>query len=170
MPENNDKPLIQLPPNDLQQLEQVSLAYDAIVRQGVQPDDVLVPGFWAHHAVKLRPFDEIRVRAEDGTWLARYVVLDCSRTWAKVQQLSFHRLTTGQVAETQASELEVKAFVDAHQVVHRGPHKWSIVRKSDKAVLEQGIGVKDDAIAWLDKHARAQVGVPAAAAREAVAA
>jgi len=60
----NQKQLIQLPPNDLQQLEQVSLAYDAVVRQGVRPEDVLVPGFWAHHAVKLRPFDEIRVRAE----------------------------------------------------------------------------------------------------------
>lgn len=167
----NDKQLVQLGPNDLAVFEYVSTRHDARIGQGVKPEDLLVPGFWAHHAVKLKPFDEIRARAEDGTWLATYVVLDCSRTWAKVMQLSLHRLTTADVALTQASESEVQAFIKAHNVVHRGPHKWSVVRASDRAVLQQGMEQKDQAIGWLDTHARSQVGgVPAGArAPEAVA-
>lgn len=155
---------IQLGPNALEQFDYVSTRHSAKIQHGISPDEILKPAFWAHHALKLKPLDEIRAHAEDGTWLANYVVLDCSRTWAKVQLLSMHRLTTSDVSQTQASDIEVKAFIDAHEVKHRGPHAWSIVRRSDKAVLEQGIAVKDDAIAWLEKHAREQVGAPAAKA------
>jgi hypothetical protein len=53
----------------------------------------------------------------------------------------------------------VQAFIDAHKVVHRGPHAWSVVRKGDKAVLEQGIAVKDGRLArarraWRASRAR----------------
>lgn len=167
--ENKDKAPVQLPPNELFQFEYVSGHFDARVQQGVTPAEVLVPGFWAHHAVKLKPFDEIRVRAEDGTWVGYYLVLDCSRTWAKLKELSLHRLGTADVSLTQASETEVRAFIDLHKVVHRGPRKWSVVRKSDSAVLIEGLEQRDAAGTWLDQHARAQVGVPGAA-REAVAA
>ena len=168
--EQNQQQLIQLQPNELANFDYVSTRHDAKVQQGVRPEHVLVPAFWAHHAVKLKPFDEIRVRAEDGTWMATYVVLDCSRTWAKVKQLSLHQLGTADVALTQASESEVKAFAAQHNIVHRGPHKWSVVRKADKAVLTEGLAQKDEATAWLDRHAREQVGVPNTVRAEPVAA
>jgi hypothetical protein len=164
----NEQQLIQLAPGALELFEQVSLRYDAEIAPGIPPEALLVPGFWAHHAVKLRPMHEIRARAADGTWVGYYLVLDCSRTWAKVQCLSMHRLTTGDVALTQASEAEVKAFIDQHKVTHRGPHKYSVVRKADNAVLTEGIQVKEDAIAWLERHARAQIGAPAIAKSEPV--
>lgn len=165
---DTDKPLIQLSPTGLEVLEYASTRYDARISQGVTPADLLVPGFWAHHGIKLKPLDEIRAHTEDGTWIGYYLVLDCSRTWAKVHCLSSHKLTSGDVAMSQASEAEVKAFHELHTVVHRGPHKWSVVRKSDKAVLVEGIQTKDDAASWLDIHARAQVGAPAAAKPEPV--
>jgi hypothetical protein len=99
----NQKQLIQLPPNELAAFELREHAARREDRAGRLARGLLVPAFWAHHALKLKPLDEIRAHAEDGTWLANYVVLDCSRTWAKVQQLSLHRLTTADVAQTQAS-------------------------------------------------------------------
>lgn len=172
MAPNEQQQLIQLAPGALELFEQVSTRYDAEIAQGVQPEALLVPAFWAHQAMRLRPYDEIRARATDGTWIAYYLVVDCSRNWAKVQLLTMYRLTTSDVALTQASEAEVKAFIDAHLVKHRGPHKYSIVRKADNAVLTEGIQLKEDAIAWLEKHARAQVGapIPAPKAAEPVAA
>jgi hypothetical protein len=161
MSSQNEQQLIQLPPNELNGFEYVSTSWDARIALNVKPDELLKPAFWAHHAVKLKPMDEIRARAEDGTWLGYYVVLDCSRTWAKVHCLAMHQLTSGDVSLTQASEAEVKAFVEAHTVVHRGPHKWSVVRKSDRAVLIEGIGQREEAHGWLDKQARGQVGAPA---------
>ncbi len=166
--EKNQQQAIQLAPTGLEAFEYVSTRHSAKIAQGVDPDELLKPAFWAHHAMKLKPLDEIRAHAEDGTWLANYVVLDCSRTWAKVQLLSFHRLTTADVSQTQASATEVETFKDQHKVVHRGPHKWSVVRKADNAVIFEGFAVKDEASAQLDKHARDQVG--GAAKTDAVAA
>lgn len=153
-----EKPAPQLPPGHLQLFEQVSIRYDAVIAQGVKPDAMLEPGFWAHHAVKLRPMNEIRARAEDGTWIAYLVVLDCSRNWAKVQILHLHQLTSADVSLTQASEQEVRTFIEKHSVTWRAQHKFSIVRKADRAVIHEGIETKDGAQAWLEGHARAQVG------------
>lgn len=156
MSNQNEKQLIQLPPNALGQLDYVSTRHDAVVQQGVDPKAILVPSFWAHHAVKMKPMDEIRARAEDGTWVAYLIVTDASRTWAKVQQLSLHRLTTADVAMTQANEADVEAFKAAHKVVHRGPRGWSIVRKGDDAVIAEDKSTKPDALAELDRLARTQ--------------
>lgn len=156
----------QLPPGNLERFEQMSTRWDVVVQNGVAPEALLDPAFWAHRAMKMKPFDEIRARAEDGTWLGLYVVLDSSRTWARVKCLDLHKLTTADVALTQASTDEVRRLVDAHKVLHRGPHKWSVVRIVDNAVLHQGEEQKDSAIAWLEAHARAAVGghTPAKAA------
>ena len=157
-----EKSTPQLPPNGLQGFDYVSTRHDALVPIGVAPQALLEPSFWAHHAVKLAPWHEIRARAEDGTWMATYVVLDCSRTWAKVKQLSFHNLSTADVAISQSSETEVKATMKLFKVVHRGPHKWSVVRVADSAVQVEGIEQRDAANDWLEKHARSQVGGAAA--------
>lgn len=157
--QDNQKQALQLPPNELLERAYVSTQWDAEVQLGVTPQDALRPDFWAHQAVRLKPMDEVRVRARDGTWVGYYIVLDCSRTWAKLQQLSLHHLTTSDVAATQASEEDVRAFIAKHEVKHRGPHGWSILRRSDNAVIEQGIKIKDEALGWLDQYARKQVGV-----------
>lgn len=157
----SDQQSIQLAPGmeHLAQFEQVSTRYDAKIPIGVKLDDILKPEFWAHHSVRLTPFDEIRARAIDGSWMAYLVVLDCARTWARVHVLQVVNFTP-----IELSEQEVQAFIDAHQVVHRGPHKWSVVRKSDSGVLHEGMASKADANTWLEKHAREQVGVPKAIA------
>lgn len=158
----------QLPPADhLAGFDFMSTRWDAKIPQGVQTNDILDPAFWAHHGVKLKPMDEIRARAEDGSWIAYLLVLDCSRTWAKVKLLAMHPLTTQDVSLTQASEADVKAFVALHTVKHRGPHKWSIVRNGDKAVIEEGIEQREDAAAKLEALARKQVGAPPAVQRPA---
>lgn len=154
---STEKALVQLPPNEMLQHDFVSTRWDAKIGIGIAPEALLAPAFWAHHAVKLKPMDEIRARAEDGTWVGYYLVLDSSRTWAKVHPLAVHRLTTADVALSQASEEQIKAFKEAHKVVHRAMHKWSVVRTSDGAVLTEGIEQKDQAVSWLDTHARTQV-------------
>lgn len=161
-----EKAAPQLPPQALQLFEYVSTRHDALIPQGVKPEELQAPAFWAHHSVRLKPYDEIRARAEDGTWMAEYVVVDASRTWARVQMKpgSMLRLSTRDVSLSQASEDQVKAFIEAHSVSYRGPHKWSVVRIADRNVLAEGIEQKDDARAWLEKHAREQFGVPPATA------
>lgn len=160
--------LAQLPPGNLNEFAQVSTRWDVMVPMGVSIDALKDPAFWAHRAVKMKPMDEIRARAEDGTWMANLVVLDSSRTWVRVLVLGTYQLTTGDVALTQASADEVKALVEKHKIIHRGPHKWSVIRESDRAVMHQGEAIKDGAIAWLESYARQTVGVATPAAKQPV--
>lgn len=150
--------IIQLPPNNLNALDQISNRWDVEVPHGVKPEALLDPAFWAHRAPKMKPWDEIRARAQDGTWMGRYLVLDSSRVWVRVKLLEFHQLTSSDVSLTQASMGQLKDFKDQHNVVFRGMHKWSVVRKSDKAVLHQGEEQKEGAAAWLDAYARQTIG------------
>ena len=158
----------QLGPSDFALFEYVSTRHDALIQEGVKPEEIVDPAFWAHHAVKMRPMDEIRARAVDGTWMANLLVLDCSRTWAKVKMLDLHRLTTADVALTEASSAERRAFIEAHEIRLRGTHKWSVIRKQDKAVLQEDLGTKEAAEEWLAKLA-SNIGGPGVALPQATA-
>jgi hypothetical protein len=150
---------------DLHEIEYLSTTWVALIENGVPPEALLAREFWAHHAANLKPWDEIKARAKDGTWMASYVVLDCSRTWAKVYPLTLTRLTTSDVSITQASTEEANDVYRNLKVVHRGPQGWSVVRVSDKALMVEKLQTRDDAHKWASQYAMSEVGkapVPAA--------
>lgn len=161
--DSKDAPTPQLTPGreNLAPLDYASTRYDARIPTGVSKDDVLRPEFWAHHAKDLRPFDEIRARAVDGSWVSYLMVLDCSRTWARVMQMNHYNLTSSDIAMTQSSEQEVAAMIAAHEVRYRGAAKFSVIRKSDEALIKDGIASKAEAQTWLENHARTMIGAPA---------
>ena len=65
---------------------------------GVTLDEIQVPGFWAHMAAYLRPYDHIEARADDGTWVAYLIVTGCDRTWARVVLDRVVKLRAGEAA------------------------------------------------------------------------
>lgn len=69
--------------------------------ENTEPSDLLATEYWAHRAAKLRPWDEIKIRANDGSWYAHLLVLESGRNWARVHMLSAWKLTTSEVAQTQ---------------------------------------------------------------------
>lgn len=171
--EANDKQQVQLAPGNIALLEHVSLVHDALVPSDVHPLYLEQPAFWAHVADKLRPWHEIRARAEDGSWMARGIVLAAERTWAKVRLIQIHEFSPitaalppgmapkpveAPAATAQATDESIQSFIDQHVYKHRGPKGHSIVRKADSQVLVEGLGTKDEAIKWLDTHAREMVG------------
>ena len=149
-----EKHLPQLAPGAFAQADFKRTVYAITVSKGVMPADVLSPAYWAFHAAKLKPWDEITAHAEDGTWYAQYLVLDCSRTWARVRPLNIVRLTDADVSESQASSQNIKdnAGKADYDVRFRGPKKWSVVRIADSALLTEGHSAKTEAQAWLDAH------------------
>jgi hypothetical protein len=158
MSESNQQQTKQLPPgkDNLNGFEYVSTRFDALIQHGITPDDIRAPAFWANHGKDLRPLDEIRARAEDGTWIANLIVLDSSRTWAKVQVMNVTYLSTADVSESQAVEKSVESFVDQHKIIHRGKRRWSVIRYVDGAVLAEDIVDRNDAVKWLVQHAKSQ--------------
>lgn len=163
----------QLSPGNMQEAEYWRSDYAVIAEIGTTPEHLLDPAYWAHHAFKMKPWDKIEVRAQDGTWYAEYIVLEASRTWAKVKQIIFVPLTTADVSLTQSQDMDAKrdnALTEAlanHEVKWRGPKGWSVVRKSDHAALSEGHRLKTDAEGWLRNHvsgeiAKAREGAPVA--------
>lgn len=170
MEKQNDQQQIQLAASALSLLEHVSLVHDALIPKDVHPLHLSDPAFWAHVAVKFSPWHEIRARAEDGSWMARFVILDAARTWARVKMIEFHEfapITATEPAKPEqpaavvlspAAEQAVQDFIAQHTWSHRGPKGHSIIRKADKEVLVESLGTKADALKWLDEHARKIVG------------
>lgn len=133
-----------LPPNAMRAEEFMRRAWAINVPQGVTPEQVLEKEFWAFHAMHLSPYDMIEARWEDGSYWGMYVVCGCDRTWAKVHQLLLAPLTTSDVSLSQSAKFEVKFM---------GPtKKHCVIRKSDSAIVTEGIALKADAEKWLAEN------------------
>lgn len=116
----------------------------ANVEEDTTVDDILQPGFFALVAVKMRPYDHIEVRSDDGTWIANFLVTACSRNWARTAFLSKFDLTTGEKLDTSGAR---------HEVKWKGPqHKWTVIRKSDGEKVNTGSLTEREASDWLRAH------------------
>lgn len=151
-----------LGPVALSQAEFRRNEYVATAERGIRPQDVMNPSYWAFHAAKLKPWDHLEVLSEDGTWCGEYIVLESSRTWARIHPLRVTYLTTQDISETQAAAQSESPEVDA-EVRFRGPKKWGVIRKSDSAILMEMLATRDDAEQWLQKHSGKQEETPATA-------
>jgi len=121
--------------------------WHVVAELGTEPDDVMVPAYWAHVAEQFKPFDEIRVTIDDGAWVLYLLVTSCDRNWAKVFKLAFHELM---------DDMSAPAKSIRHEVAWKGPHlKWCVVRVSDGAKVSEGHADKTAAAAWMSEHERA---------------
>lgn len=126
------------------------VAYVVTAHENTVPSDLLKPEYWAHVAAKLRSYDRIEARANDETWYAEYLVVKAGSNWANVIMLDAWPLTSQDVIESVASASS------ALEAQWRGPHsKWSVIRKSDKAVLKEGMS-KDEANRWIHERQKAE--------------
>lgn len=137
-----EKKLDPLGPAQMHEAEYKRTIYIANVPKGVRPEDLVKPGYWAHVAAKLKPWDRIECRAEDGTWYCELMVLEASRAFARMCPLQTAFLTTADVAQSQTEPV-------GFEVLHRGPRKWSVVRTTDRAVMSEEHETKGGADAWL---------------------
>lgn len=136
----------QLSPTRFTGTEYAYNTWSVNAEQGTTRDDLKSPDFWSHIAHKLRAGDEIRVLAEDHTYLARFLVVASDRTWARVHEIEYVDL------QTKVEEADVAVIVDDYEVKLRGPKRWSVIRKSDRAVLQENMHTQDDARQWLARY------------------
>ena len=127
------------------------------VEEGTTRAQIINPAFLAHVAAKLRPYDQVEVRCDDGALFAKLLVLQAERTWARVHVLEWHDLTTRDVAMTQADEQaqagSAAPATDREQeylVAYKGPHKkWCVIRKADGGYMRETEDSKAAATAWM---------------------
>lgn len=142
---------VALSPGDFGLAEHKGIHYIAVVKRGTTKEQIENPAYWAHVAVMMKPWARIDVRWEDGTAFAEYLVLASERTWARVRCLSFHDLTGKEENKTQADQI-----MGDYDIKFRSSKRWSVIRKMDNSILQEGMQTEEDARSWLKVHVSAQ--------------
>lgn len=129
--------------------EEVRNAWVVNAEEGTTIEDVLQPGYWAHIASRLRPYDHIEVRLETGEWVAQLMVISQGLNWAKVHMLNQFMLNANAEPPPASQKYEVK---------WGGPqHKWRVVRLADSEVISKGHDSAMEGQLWLQNYERATV-------------
>lgn len=132
-------------PSRFKLAEHVVNTYCITVEPGTPVDALQDPAFWSHVSKMLRPGDEIKVRTDDGAYAALLFVKDVAHQSALVVPL-WH-IDLSKVEELQAA--------DEYEVEWAGPHhKFRVIRKSDRTVIQAGFDNKQAAIAHMAGHIR----------------
>lgn len=137
---------VSLSPNRLQREEQYFGRYAIVLSTDVDLDTAMKPEYFAHVGNRLRPFDTIRLMAEDGSFYADTVVASAGQGFAKLVMVNIVQMAS----EETSFEAEPTAFVK-----WGGPHgKWQVIRTSDKMKLKDGFDEKADAEKYATDYAR----------------
>lgn len=120
--------------------------YDMRPKAGTAFADVLNPEYWKHVARQIRTGDEFRVVPDDQAWYARLYVTHATLNEVFVSEIEHRPLHSEEPSGSASDEYEVK---------FRGRAKWSVLRKSDGAVIKDGFDRRGDADAHLLEHVKA---------------
>jgi len=115
----------------------------------ITKDDLLNPEYWANVSNRLKPWDRIEVRSDDGAIFAELVVISSGRVWARVECLQFYDFAK----KVKLSEVKEDDRYDEFEVKYAGPKiKFRIIRKKDQEMIKEGIQSKDEANAFLKQY------------------
>ena len=124
--------------------------YVAIIPHDHSLEMIEQPGYWSTIANQCKPFGRIEARAEDGSWIAEFLIKEVGRQFITVARLQLYRLTTEDVAQTQVAQAV------GYSVLYRGQHElWGIKRLSDDQMVHSKEATRDGAAAWLKEHLKA---------------
>jgi hypothetical protein len=141
-------PMAPLKPARFHIHEQVSSRYVAVVPEGMSKDEVMHPQFWTHIAPKVRAYDVIDVRAEDGRYWAQLLVVRASLKEVVVRMYNYVDLDP---ALAQMEDLKIEGML----VAWKGAHdKFVVIRDQDKVIVRTGIDSRSQAIQEAIQYAR----------------
>jgi len=113
---------------------------------GLKLQDLVPADFWGHVSGKFTRGDLIEVFAEDNSFYAELIVLDCSRLHAKTEVVLYQHIGA---TKGKAVKLEDPDFT----FEFKGPQrKWSVIRKKDKEIAKEGFADAAEASAWLNAN------------------
>jgi hypothetical protein len=120
-----------------------------LVESDVMQATLLVPGFWANVASRLRPLDRLEVMDDGANWLCVLLVRAVSEREAVVAPLWR--------AELQSAATLSEPVGDAMRPRWGGfGHRWTVVQGD--AVLRSGMASREEAETWLRSHLKALAG------------
>ena len=115
------------------------MTYEADIPAEIEFDTLLAPTFWTHYAGQIRPRDVIVCIREDGAWECEVRVFSV-QPGEVVVKLKSRAEYHGEAPLAAAGEFAIK---------WRGAKQFSVMRKSDGAVIKDGLYPREKAIAFM---------------------
>ncbi len=128
-----------------------SLVEVAAARHSISPEDatpfeaVLLPGYFANIAVKLRPTDIIEVRPENNSYFAELYVWSVGKASAMVSLVT-------KIDRPEGMSTKIMEGYDVEFVP--GPKKYRIIRVKDRTEIRAGFESENAASDWLIANRR----------------
>lgn len=123
------------------------VTYSHSPEYGVTLDAVMQPEYWAHVAHMLRPGYCVILTAADMSWRAELMVRAASRTEALMGLVSHAEFGAAADVAPDNPDYEIK---------WRGPaRKYSVLRRSDGAVVKEDFQAREQAAQWIKNHLQA---------------
>jgi len=138
-----DTKVTPIKPAEFQTAEHRYCRFDCQVPLGVTKDDLENPGLWVNIAPRLKMFDEVRVVAEDHSFVAYLIVTFSQGTDARLKITGGADLAGDEEIEIPTSKYEIKL---------RGPKKWCIMNNENGDVIKEGIPKQADAYRELEDY------------------
>lgn len=122
--------------------------FTAEVPGTLSPEDLENPELWAHVAPQLRTGDEVRVLADDQSFVAYMICTHSAGSLVRMKTMHGYELEKVDHAalENQTGDLVIK---------QRGVKKWCIVQLSTGDVIKEGIPTQSKAMRELEDYQRA---------------
>lgn len=135
--------MTQLAANKLKSAVERQNVWYVCPEHGTPYEALFDPSYWSHVSVKMKPTDEIKVKAEDGSYSALLEVQDAGKLYAKVTEIWHKKHEAVEVTQGGIT-------VEGYEVKWRGPIlRWCVLRGKD--CLKDGME-KGAAISWMQSH------------------
>jgi hypothetical protein len=141
------KPRSPIAPDRVKHAEFARQEFVVNTELGTTLEELQDPGYWAHISQKLQIFDHIECRAEDGQWVAHFIVVQAEKNWARVVLDRLVNLRpAGQLKEVPSEK---------HRVEWKGgQYKYAVIRTSDSKMVKAEFDDKSAAQEWLRDYER----------------
>lgn len=122
--------------------------FNATVPAGTTVAQLQDPAFWVHVRNKMKTHDEIRVVAEDSSFVGRLIVHSVDAFGVVIRPIYM-------VALEAPNHAEAAAMQSRYEVKHRGQLKWCVVDTLEKKNVKEGLHNQSDAQRELEELIRA---------------
>lgn len=139
---------MEITPLKTSQLQLAQFGYQQFnveLTQQVSKEGLLDPALWTHCGIKLRLNDEVRVVVNDGTMLARLMVVFANGHDVRLQLLDYRVFEEEDVPEVQ----------EDYFIKLRGQQKWCLMKRGNPDPIIQGITDKASAEREKQEYLRA---------------
>lgn len=138
--------LVPLPVANFKRTEFDNTDWTCYVPPTTTHEDLGTSDFLAVVSPKLKRFDRLRFIAENSSFYAEYVVIECGLGYAQVQEIFFIPL--------QPIVADASGVPPGFDISFAGPeHKYQARRLKDGVVIVDGAGSKEDCLRALLDHA-----------------